>query len=210
MYYFNSLWTISTCLGNCTNWNNAPSHRHCDIMWSNTRAQRELVSILLSGYNIFSPFSLLWKNKCMLTISPRCLCLWITLINFWMPQWIFMKFGMCIMIPEPTSTAYFINISSQFVCLYMYLLTVAKQWLGKKRYGGNEYTRNNRRIPMLYVHKHSLECSFPCDSSFNGSYAMFLFHFSHGLSSGVYVVACKLLYCWRTDRALRTKFFLYY
>jgi hypothetical protein len=38
-------------------------------------------------------------------------------INFWMPEWIFMKLGMYIMKPEPISTAYSINPSYQCVCV---------------------------------------------------------------------------------------------
>jgi hypothetical protein len=62
---------------------------------------------------------------------------------------------MYITAPKSISTAYFINTSHQPVCLYAYhpivatqrldkiLPTVARQRLGKKRYRGNEYTRNN-------------------------------------------------------------------
>jgi hypothetical protein len=48
-----------------------------------------------------------------------------------MAEPIFMKFGMYIMAPEPILTAYFINLSHQSACLYMYPLIVARQWLGK-------------------------------------------------------------------------------
>jgi hypothetical protein len=48
-----------------------------------------------------------------------------------MPEPIFMKLGMYIMAPESISTAYFINPSHQSVCLYVYLLIVARQRLGK-------------------------------------------------------------------------------
>jgi hypothetical protein len=41
-------------------------------------------------------------------------------MNFWMPEPIFMKLGMCIMAPEPISTVYFINPFHQSVCLYLY------------------------------------------------------------------------------------------
>jgi hypothetical protein len=58
----------------------------------------------------------------------------------------FMILGMYIMEPEPISTAYFINTSHQSVCLYVYRSMVARQRLSKKRYRGNEYTHNNRRI----------------------------------------------------------------
>jgi hypothetical protein len=57
-----------------------------------------------------------------------------------------MKLGTHITAPEPISTAYFINPSDQSACLYVHLFNVARQRLGKKRYLGNEYTRNNSRI----------------------------------------------------------------
>jgi hypothetical protein len=44
-----------------------------------------------------------------------------------MPEPIFLKLGMCIMAPEPISTAYFMNLSHQ----YMYPVIVARQGLGK-------------------------------------------------------------------------------
>jgi hypothetical protein len=52
-------------------------------------------------------------------------------INYWMPEPIFMKFGVYIMAPEPISMAYFINPSHQSVCLYVYLPIVARQQIGK-------------------------------------------------------------------------------
>jgi hypothetical protein len=36
----------------------------------------------------------------------------------------FMEIGMVIMAPEPISTAYFINLCHQFVCLYVYSLSL--------------------------------------------------------------------------------------
>jgi hypothetical protein len=53
-----------------------------------------------------------------------------------------MKLGIYILAPEPISTAYFINLYHQSVCLHVYSAIVARQ----KRYRGNEYTRNNKRI----------------------------------------------------------------
>jgi hypothetical protein len=50
--------------------------------------------------------------------SPCCLC--VSPINFWMPEPIFMKLHMYIMAPEPIWTAYFVNLSQQSVCLYVY------------------------------------------------------------------------------------------
>jgi hypothetical protein len=38
-------------------------------------------------------------------------------INFWMPKPIFMKVGIYIMVPDPISTAYFINPSHQSMCM---------------------------------------------------------------------------------------------
>jgi hypothetical protein len=37
-----------------------------------------------------------------------------------MPEPIFMKLGMYVMVPEPISAAYFINPTHQSVCLYVY------------------------------------------------------------------------------------------
>jgi hypothetical protein len=48
-----------------------------------------------------------------------------------MAEPIYMKLGTYIMAPEPISTAYFINPSHQSVCLYVYSLNVARQWLSK-------------------------------------------------------------------------------
>jgi hypothetical protein len=59
-------------------------------------------------------------------------CLWIPLpINFWMPEPIFMKLGIYIVVSELISTAYFINPSHQSVCLYVYPPIVARQRLDK-------------------------------------------------------------------------------
>jgi hypothetical protein len=48
-----------------------------------------------------------------------------------MPEPIFMKLGMYIMVPEPISTAYFLNASDQSVYLYVYPPIVARQRLSK-------------------------------------------------------------------------------
>jgi hypothetical protein len=53
--------------------------------------------------------------------------------------------------PEPISTAYFIKPFYHSVCLYDYPFTFPRQRLGKKRYCGNEYTLNNRRIVRRIV-----------------------------------------------------------
>jgi hypothetical protein len=79
-------------------------------------------------------------------------------INFRMAEPIFMKLGIYMMAPEPITMAYFMKISHQSVCLYVYLPVVARQWLGKnhpvivKQQLGknvttaNEYAHNSRRI----------------------------------------------------------------
>jgi hypothetical protein len=48
-----------------------------------------------------------------------------------MPEPTFMKLGMYIMVPEPSSVVYYTSPSYQFVCLYVYHSIVARQWLGK-------------------------------------------------------------------------------
>jgi hypothetical protein len=53
------------------------------------------------------------------------------LINFWMPELIFMKLRIYIMAPEPICTTYFINPYHQFVSLYLYPNIIARQRLGK-------------------------------------------------------------------------------
>jgi hypothetical protein len=69
---------------------------------------------------------------------------------------------MHIMTPEIISTAYYINLYHQPMCLYVYPLLLLGNgsmktplsWLGNgsvKRYRGNEYTRNSRRIVGLIV-----------------------------------------------------------
>jgi hypothetical protein len=63
-----------------------------------------------------------------------------------MAEPIFMKLGICITVPDPISTAHFINPSHQSVCLYVYPLVVLRQRRSKKRYRGQEHARNNKRI----------------------------------------------------------------
>jgi hypothetical protein len=43
----------------------------------------------------------------------------------------FMTLGIYIMAPEPISTAYFVNLSNQSLCLYVYSLLVARQRFDK-------------------------------------------------------------------------------
>jgi hypothetical protein len=50
--------------------------------------------------------------------SSCCPCVYASpRTNFWKPEPIIMKFG--VIAPEPVRTAYFINLSHQFVCLYV-------------------------------------------------------------------------------------------
>jgi hypothetical protein len=64
--------------------------------------------------------------------SPCCLCVRVShLMNFWMPELIFMRPGIYIMAPEPISMAYFFSPSDRSVCLYLYPLLVARCRLGK-------------------------------------------------------------------------------
>jgi hypothetical protein len=58
-------------------------------------------------------------------------CTFISFINFWMIEPIFMNRVMYIMAHESISTAYSINPSHQFVCIYGYPLIVVRQRLGK-------------------------------------------------------------------------------
>jgi hypothetical protein len=71
-----------------------------------------------------------------------------------------MKFGTYIMAPEPISTAHFIKLSHQSVCLYVYPLPkVAMQRFGKHVSAATN-TRNNRivgRIVFCSVHAVSKE-----------------------------------------------------
>jgi hypothetical protein len=64
---------------------------------------------------------------------------------------IFTKLGIYIMSLEPVSTAYFINTSHQFACLYVYLSIVTRQRLGK-----NVTTAKNIHVTV----KELLDASF--------------------------------------------------
>jgi hypothetical protein len=52
-------------------------------------------------------------------------------INFQMREPIFTKLGMYIMVHEPISTVYFVNLSCWSMCLYVYPSITARQWLSK-------------------------------------------------------------------------------
>jgi hypothetical protein len=76
------------------------------------------------------------------------------LVDFWLPEPVFMKLGMCIMLTEPISTAYFRNPSHQSVCLYMYPQSLLGNVSVKKRYPGKEYTHNNRKVRVVFYEVH--------------------------------------------------------
>jgi hypothetical protein len=64
--------------------------------------------------------------------SSCCVCVCESpTINFSVPEPIFMKLGMHIMIPEPISTAYYINPTNQSPYLYVHPPIVVRQRLGK-------------------------------------------------------------------------------
>jgi hypothetical protein len=68
---------------------------------------------------------------------PVCLCT--PLYNFWMPEQVFMKFGLYIMAPEPISNGV-LHKSLPSICV-----STARSLLGNglvKSYRGKEYTRN--------------------------------------------------------------------
>jgi hypothetical protein len=58
-------------------------------------------------------------------------CLCFLHINLWKSEPIFMKLGICVMVPKPIPSTYYINPSHQSVCLYVHPPIVAKQQLGK-------------------------------------------------------------------------------
>jgi hypothetical protein len=64
---------------------------------------------------------------------PYCVCVHVYRppLNFWMPELVFMKCGMCIVALEPISTACFINSFEHFVCLYVNHLIVSRKRLCK-------------------------------------------------------------------------------
>jgi hypothetical protein len=90
------------------------------------------ILVVVSLMHVSTILACFQNNKGRLMRSPCCLCVCVSsLQTFSMPQTILMKFGTCIIAPEPISTAYFINPSHQSVCLYVYHHIVARQRLGK-------------------------------------------------------------------------------
>jgi hypothetical protein len=89
--------------------------------------------LLLGDHKFLACFPYLEKkNKSRLMISPCCLCVCIASpINFWMPEPIFMKLGMYIIVLEPISTPYFINPSQQSMRLDVIPSIVPRQVSGK-------------------------------------------------------------------------------
>jgi hypothetical protein len=59
-------------------------------------------------------------------------CLYNRLVNFCVPESVYMKLCIYIMATEPTSIVYFINPSHQNMCLYVYPPIIARQRIGKK------------------------------------------------------------------------------
>jgi hypothetical protein len=74
-----------------------------------------------------------------------CVCV-SPLTNFWMAELIFMKFGIYIVGPEPTSTAYIVSPSHHYVSIYIYIPLSLVGNCSVKCYRGNEYTRNNGTV----------------------------------------------------------------
>jgi hypothetical protein len=70
------------------------------------------------------------------------LCLCISLINFWMPSQIFIKFYIHITTSEPMSVAYFINLSHQSVSLYVYPVVAKQRFLIKVTAAANTHANN--------------------------------------------------------------------
>jgi hypothetical protein len=101
-------------------------------------------------YTFLAYFPYLEMNKIRLMNSPFCP---------WTPKPNFMKLGMYIMAPEPISTAYFINPTYQFVCLYVYPLLAVRQLLGNlftEPLPSSEYTQQ-----QINCWEHHSLC-YPC------------------------------------------------
>jgi hypothetical protein len=57
-----------------------------------------------------------------------------------------MELGMYVIAPEPISTVYFINLSHQSLCLYVYSLTVVRQRFGKNFIAATNTETTNKGI----------------------------------------------------------------
>jgi hypothetical protein len=103
---------------------NTKTYRYCHVNKITQAIFTNLhVSSALIMKKCFISLILFLKNESRLMQYPCCLCvsvsLWISPINLWMPDPIFVTLHMCIMAPEPISTEYFINPSHQSVFLYL-------------------------------------------------------------------------------------------
>jgi hypothetical protein len=114
IYYISATKPNRLMLFRCLLWKPYETHKY--PLWAECR--------------FFKLLSLFWKNRSRRMRSSCCLCVCESPcpINFLMLEPVFMKLGLHKMVPEPVSTAYVINASNQYVCLYVY---VAWQWLGK-------------------------------------------------------------------------------
>jgi hypothetical protein len=79
----------------------------------------------------FSYFEKKEKKLSLCDVHAVCVSVYPTYQLLYISKPIFLKFGMYIMEPKPNRTAYFINPSHQFVCLYVSPFIVAGQRLGK-------------------------------------------------------------------------------
>jgi hypothetical protein len=99
-------------------------------------------------YKFVSLLSLFWKKEIEVGLCDLYSICEPSHISVWVPKPVCMKLGMCSMAPHPISTAYFINLSHQSVCLYVCMCIhpfIARQRLGKHITAAAN-TRNNRRI----------------------------------------------------------------
>jgi hypothetical protein len=82
-----------------------------------------------NNFFIFSQLSLFKKKVKVGLWDHHAVCLSVNPpYQFFVPEPDFMKFGVCIMAPEPIWMAYFVNVSHQSVCLYV---CFSRQQLGK-------------------------------------------------------------------------------
>jgi hypothetical protein len=97
----------------------APQHRDrlCwHLPYDLAKMHKDKIHVAFISWTLCQ-ISLFWKNKSRFMRSPCSHC--IPPINSWMPEPIFMTFGLYIMAPEPIPTAYLITPSHQSACLYV-------------------------------------------------------------------------------------------
>jgi hypothetical protein len=103
----------------------APNRKSCFVCVSTMYCELSFLNRLLRSSHCFYWSAILEKSKSRFMRLHAATCLWIPLMKFWMSEPIFMKLGICIMVPEHISTAYFVNPSHHLVCLYWYPPIVA-------------------------------------------------------------------------------------